>query len=514
MDKISYRESHKYEGKGVEYESFYRNKTWQKFLWSREQEILLRIIEKYFTGRDVHLLDFACGTGRITEFLENRVNTSTGVDVSGSMLAIARKKLKRTEIIEADITAENTLKRRKFNLITAFRFFLNAEPELRSAAIVALSELLDEDGYLVFNNHQNSGSPWIRLRYAYYRKKNPEGTFNIMSIEQMKKLVEGAGLEIVEIYPAGFFHPPKVPVSLHLNHAIDWAADKFNFLNRFSESPTAVCRRKKNQRICDFRLPIADSKSEMRGIVDEIIRKTGKPGTLVIEAAKASKAFDIGQDCGLFYVPKVVNFDAKTGELEFERLNSLVTLLDMATRKDERLFELLKKAGQALAVIHEKLVLPENMKHELPAEWMACPGENVFIHGDFAGFNLCFDESSGRLVILDWSSAPFLGNVVTYGSRFFDIIWLVIFIFYGAPRCCLFKWDAPSMANAFLSGYAEFRPEIIQRLSGDLEPLMRRYYRKTVWYLAKQRSWYKAIRYLLYQLLIYPRFARYRPGKV
>jgi len=513
MDKISYRESHKYKEKGAEYEEYYQNKAWQKFLWSREQEILIKILEKYFAGKDVHLLDFACGTGRITEFLENHVKTSTGVDVSDSMLAIAREKLKRTEVIETDITAENILKPRKFNLITAFRFFLNAEPELRSATIRALKELLDEDGYLVFNNHQNSGSPWIKIRHAHYRKKNPEGTFNVMSIEQMKNLVEGAGFDIVEIYPAGFFHPPKIPVSFYLNRAIDWAAGKFKFLNRFSESPIAVCRRKRNQFISDFRLPIADLKSETHGIAGEIIRKTGESGTLAIEAAKASRAFDIGKDCGLFYVPKIVNFDAEAGVLEFEWLDGLVTLLDMAALKDNRLFELLKKAGQALAAIHEKLILPEQMKHELPDEWMACPGENVFIHGDFAGFNLCFDKTAGRLVILDWNSAPLLGKVATYGSRFFDIIWFVIFIFYGAPRRCLFNWDAAAMADAFLAGYAEHCPEIIQRLSGDFRQLMRRYYHKTVWYLAKQRSWYKAARYLLYQLLIYPRFARYRPGR-
>jgi predicted TPR repeat methyltransferase len=245
MGKISYKESHKYQSKGTEYEAYYQNKAWQKFLWSREQEILMIIMEKYFAGRDVHLLDFACGTGRITEFLENRVKTSTGVDVSGSMLAIAMEKLKRTELIETDITMENILKPRKFNLITAFRFFLNAEPELRSAAIKKLAELLDEEGYLVFNNHQNAGSPWIRLRHAHYRKKNPEGIYNVMSIEQMKSLVEEAGLEIVEIYPIGFFNPPKIPVSFHLNRAIDWAAGKFNFLNRFSESPIAICHQKK-----------------------------------------------------------------------------------------------------------------------------------------------------------------------------------------------------------------------------------------------------------------------------
>jgi len=243
VDKNSYRESHKYEAKGAEYEAYYQNKAWQRFLWSREQNIILRILEKYFADRDIHYLDFACGTGRITEFMENRVKTSTGVDVSGSMLATARKKLKRTEIIEADITAENVFKPRKFNLITAFRFFLNAEPELRSVAMETLAELLDEDGYLVFNNHQNSGSPWIKLRNTHYRKKQPDGVLNVMSIEQMKNLAEEAGLEIIEIYPTGFFHPPKFPVSYHLNRAIDRAAGKFNCLNRFSENLIAVCSR-------------------------------------------------------------------------------------------------------------------------------------------------------------------------------------------------------------------------------------------------------------------------------
>ncbi|MEA3226046.1 MAG: class I SAM-dependent methyltransferase [Planctomycetota bacterium] len=246
MTKISYKESHKYEGKGAEYEAYYQTEAWEKFLWSREQEIILRVWDKYFAGKDVNLLDFACGTGRITSLLESRVKTSTGVDVSGSMLAIARDKLKRTEIIEADITTENVLKGQKFNLITAFRFFLNAEPELRSLAIKALAELLDEDGYFVFNNHHSLGSPWIKLLYARHLRKHPEGTFNVMSIEQMKDIVGNVGLEIVEIYPVGFFHPPKVPVSHLLNSAIDSVACKLKFMNRFSESPIAVCRRRRN----------------------------------------------------------------------------------------------------------------------------------------------------------------------------------------------------------------------------------------------------------------------------
>jgi ubiquinone/menaquinone biosynthesis C-methylase UbiE len=239
--EYSYIESHKYPSKGAEYETYYQTQRWERFLWSREQKIILQILGNYFSGKDVHLLDFACGTGRITGFLEDRVKTSTGVDVSGSMLSIARGKLKRTEIIEADVTVDNVLDGRKFNLITAFRFFVNAEPSLRSAAMDTLAGLLSEDGFFVFNNHQSYSSPWIKLLYIRHRKKNSQGIFNVMSIDEMSRLVEEVGMEIVELYPAGFFHPPKIVVPDVITGAIEKICCEFKFLARFSESPIAVC---------------------------------------------------------------------------------------------------------------------------------------------------------------------------------------------------------------------------------------------------------------------------------
>jgi len=241
---MSYKDSHKYAQKGAEYEAFYQMQPWEGFLWSREQKIILKILEKYFKGRDIHLLDFACGTGRITSFLEDRVTTSTGVDVSGSMLAVAKRKLKRTEIIKADITTEDVLQGRKFNLITAFRFFVNAEPALRCSAMQALAGLLSEDGYFVFNNHQSYGSPWIKLRWLRHRQVNPQGIFNVMTIGQMRELVECVGLEIVELYPAGFFHPPKIAIPRAVSSAAENICSRVKFLARFSESPVAVCCRR------------------------------------------------------------------------------------------------------------------------------------------------------------------------------------------------------------------------------------------------------------------------------
>ena len=72
-------------------------------------------------------------------YLEDRTKSAVGVDLSPSMLEVARKNKRSAEIIEADLTRSDVLGDRKFNLITAFRFFPNAEAELRSEAMQVLA---------------------------------------------------------------------------------------------------------------------------------------------------------------------------------------------------------------------------------------------------------------------------------------------------------------------------------------------------------------------------------------
>ena len=239
----SYGDSHKAEGMGERYDHLYATDLWHMFLWSREQRILSDFLDSYFQGRDIHLLDFACGTGRLTSFFENRVTTSVGVDVSESMLEKARQRLNRTELIQADLTKGNVLQGRKFNLITAFRFFLNAEPKLRQAVMAVLVPLLTEDGYFVFNNHRNISSPMVRLRYIWGCKIRG-GRGNFMSTKEMKNLVEDFGLEVAKIFPVGFLSLPKGSLPESWNHTIDSIGMKFKWLAPYSESPIMVCRRR------------------------------------------------------------------------------------------------------------------------------------------------------------------------------------------------------------------------------------------------------------------------------
>lgn len=233
----SYTDSHKKHGKGVSYNEHYATNPWRRFLWYREQLALNDLVDEFFKKQDIRLLDFGCGTGRIVGFLEDRVTEAVAVDVSQSMLEKAREKLTRTELIQADITKENVLKGRKFNLITAFRFFLNAEPELRQAALKALVPLLDKDGYFVFNNHRNQTSPLARFKYKRSHKKR-----NFMSMQEARDMVGEARLEIIKIYPVGFLPLYKIKLPYVLNNAIDSIATKFAFLQDYSESPIMVCK--------------------------------------------------------------------------------------------------------------------------------------------------------------------------------------------------------------------------------------------------------------------------------
>lgn len=237
-------------------------------------------------------------------------------------------------------------------------------------------------------------------------------------------------------------------------------------------------------------------------LIDNIARKTGETNVLALETAKASRAFDIGRESGLFYVPRVVNFNPQTGQLEFEWLSGLVTLLDLAIRKDKRLPDLLRKAGKALAVIHRDLALPEEMKHQLPPEWMDSEEDNVFIHGDFAFINVCFRRPPDELVILDFSAAPIVDRTPTFGSRYFDILLFISSLFHGAPLRRAFNWNAKTMAEAFLRGYAEITPEVNANKLKTLAPVICRLQRKNTRHLAHQRQPLRAAGYTCYHMLL------------
>ena len=244
MSNSSYVDSHKAPGKGRQYDEYYATDAWGRYLWSREQEVLTQALEMFFGSRkDVRALDFACGTGRISSFLERHVASCTGVDVSEAMLEQARRKLERTTLVNANLLEGSPFEKESFDLITAFRFFVNAEPALRRAALRALAPLLAPGGHLIFNNHQNIDAPYMRLARAYAAWRGFEA-FNVLSIAQCRELVAEVGLEIVHVFPVGTLRLPKLALPDALYRMADRIASASAITARLATSPILVARRK------------------------------------------------------------------------------------------------------------------------------------------------------------------------------------------------------------------------------------------------------------------------------
>jgi SAM-dependent methyltransferase len=184
--------------------------TYADLLWQIEQDQLRAIVSELRSVKPrIEALDFASGTGRITALIEDLTDAATGIEISPAMCDIAARKVKRAKIICADILAANAPVEEKYDLITAFRFFLNADPSLRPVAMKALAaRLRDKQSLLVFNNHGNLWSHKLMM-WPYYQirriGKGRTATGNYLTTAQVQPLLEAAGLRLDRVLPSGFY---------------------------------------------------------------------------------------------------------------------------------------------------------------------------------------------------------------------------------------------------------------------------------------------------------------------
>jgi len=202
---MDYRQSHL--EKGNDYHDLFESNARRSLIWNFEKRILEQIYFKYFKKKkDLAHLDFACGTGRIINFLSNFFSTSVGVDVSDNMLEVAKKNAgPHSMFLNVDLTSEKHLNDKKFDLITAFRFFPNAQEDLRNATAKTLIGLLKNEGLLVANLHTNYGSIRLRIfRFLRFFSKVKAPDFGV-SMNEFEKNFTDNGFEIVEKVGVGIF---------------------------------------------------------------------------------------------------------------------------------------------------------------------------------------------------------------------------------------------------------------------------------------------------------------------
>jgi predicted TPR repeat methyltransferase len=209
-------------------------------MWEREQQLLDRIVQHHVARRESYL-DFACGTGRVLSHVERHFQTAVGLDISDTMLAAARKRVRTATLVEGDATRDPAvLDGRRFDFITAFRFFLNAQPSLRDDAMAFLaSTLKDEHSRLLFNVHGNRHS--TRALVAAKARITRE-QFASMTARESIELAARHGLEVVAWYGIGSYDKALlkvIPLGLWR-----WAERVAPLPKRFAVYLYFVCRRK------------------------------------------------------------------------------------------------------------------------------------------------------------------------------------------------------------------------------------------------------------------------------
>ncbi len=163
----SYRESHLDPLKVVAYDRDLLDPRAAKGIeWALEQGILDELLSD--RPRPEVAIDFACGTGRLLGFFAARARRVIGVDISAAMIEVARQRCPQARLVEGDVTMDSTLLTETADVVTAFRFLLNAEPLLRTSALDWMRDRLAPDGALIVNFHLNPRS--LRGRYLRLRR--------------------------------------------------------------------------------------------------------------------------------------------------------------------------------------------------------------------------------------------------------------------------------------------------------------------------------------------------------
>jgi SAM-dependent methyltransferase len=209
-----YRESHLDPGKPARYDpKFFEPGTTLNLFWEIEREILGQVVGG-MQPRARRSLDFACGTGRVLSRMAELVPETVGVDVSVPMLARARERCPQSALIEADLTQGTEGVEGKFDVLTAFRFFLNAQPDLRSGVLRALRSLIDDRGRLIVNFHLNPRSvtgTYIRTLSRLRGRDQPL----TMALEPARRLLFDHGFEVLDTRGYGYLlhRTDRVPFS-------------------------------------------------------------------------------------------------------------------------------------------------------------------------------------------------------------------------------------------------------------------------------------------------------------
>lgn len=164
MTRIDYRDCHTSDDAVGHYHDVYSSGYYAAQWRLLEQPMLRKLFEQERERGATRMLDIACGQGRITLLGAEYFPDILGVDYSAQMLGRAQqaqaKAGERVSHLRFEVGDVRTFAAEKpFDVVTAFRFFLNAEDELRLEGLRCVRRNLAPNGVFITNVHVAATSP-------------------------------------------------------------------------------------------------------------------------------------------------------------------------------------------------------------------------------------------------------------------------------------------------------------------------------------------------------------------
>lgn len=172
-----------------------------------ESEYQIGLIRKYQKLKGNDLLEVACGTGRYLEFYETEF-TCTGVDLNSEMLKLAKKRVKNSKLLTADMLSLKLKK--QFDVVTCLfssigyvhgyrnleKVIQNFADHLKPGGVVLISPWLRKEQYMVGSPHlEVYDSPDLKIARAsasFFKKPN-------ISVKKFHWMVAEKNKEVVHI---------------------------------------------------------------------------------------------------------------------------------------------------------------------------------------------------------------------------------------------------------------------------------------------------------------------------
>ena len=118
-------------------------------------------IRMFRPSKGMNILDVGCGTGSHLELYQRYKCNLFGIDLSPSMLDIARERLGDSAQLELGDATDMPYEDDKFNLVISMLSLHEMLPETRSAVLYEIKRVLNPDGRLLLVDfHTGPYEPW------------------------------------------------------------------------------------------------------------------------------------------------------------------------------------------------------------------------------------------------------------------------------------------------------------------------------------------------------------------